>query len=176
MKENNGPASSISFEEIQEIGEREKLIHHVAMATRSGVRLFSVALEYRHYFPCTPKNDEFFLFTVSWRGLIWLIVSVPEGEREIANKVAEQVGLRVANGVPFFFTDPGTGIQACGAMRPNNDDEEIVNEWFPLNDERTFTLEGKYDPEVGFEGWKKSEDEVISEIFRRHELERGCVN
>jgi hypothetical protein len=94
---------------------------------------FCESLEHGYYKPGTAENEKFKLYVTTWEGVRWAIVGIPLRERWVAERVAEQTGTRLADGVPHLLDG--------GAARS-----------FPLKSRRTFTLEPRHDrpgPVVG---------------------------
>ena len=109
----------------------------VCMANRAGVRLFCTKLEYTHFPPRTAANKDFELAIMKWQGLEFFVVRVPPSARPWCNKIAADLGMRLADGVPTMFDYKGSYS-------------------FPLQGDNIWTLEGE------FEGDEEAEIEKIS--------------
>lgn len=112
--------------QFKEFMENEFFIHYVGMISppRPGVHECTSMLEHKHYKPGTERNELFILRMMKWADFFWLIISIPIKEKMFMEEVANECGLRIANGVPTVF-GPG-GIEK-----------------FPVSNERVFTLENK---------------------------------
>ena len=150
-------AADVTDEEVQKFAKNEKFIHFAGMImpARPGVRLFAVKLEYFHFEPGTPKNDEFILHVINWQGTSWAVTSIPKEYMELARNIAAEVGLRIADGVPHLMI---VG-QVCK---------------FPMDSESVFTLENvpghavyKNDQNIEVD-LLTQEDSVIEEIVEKH--------
>ena len=106
--------------------ETKYFIIGMLMPIRIGVALFGSLLEYRYYPPGTLKNDWFQLVMVNWEGMFWGIMSIPMKDKVLAERIAQECGLKLADGIPSVIdgTDPN-GVR-----------------FFPVTDsERVMTLE-----------------------------------
>lgn len=114
--------------ELREMTRDETKFFIIGMLVpiRIGVGLFGSLLEYRHYPPRTLKNDWFQLVLVNWEHMIWGIMSIPIKDKVLAEEIAKECGLRLADGIPSVI-DP---TESEGAK------------FFPVTDsERILTLE-----------------------------------
>jgi hypothetical protein len=112
-------------------------IHCVGLTTRPFVKYFCAYLEYVHFTPDTPANDEYQFRMIRWQGFMWAICSIPLSKKHFCYEVAKEAKLKLANGIPFK-----TGI-ILGARRPEKTKEipiELIK-WFPINGDNVFTLE-----------------------------------
>jgi hypothetical protein len=125
------------------IGSRERPYH----------RLFFVDLEHNHFLPDTPINAAFTLIIVQWESLNYIVAVVPLGARSTAEMVAQNNGLRLADGIPHAFDHKG--------MRR-----------FPVQNENAYTLEPLPDSEVYLPGGnldaRELERFLMSEILETH--------
>ena len=116
---------------------------------RPGVRLFMVRLEYIYYPPLTEANKLFDVFMVEWprdTPFGWAVLTFPIEDREKAELLAKETGLRFANGVPTLL---GDGIQV-----------------FPMQGERVWTLENT----PGHPVYQKN-PEAIQKMVEEHDAE-----
>ena len=89
---------------------------------RPGVELFATRLKYEHFPPWTDKNEDYVLRIINWQDMIWIIIDIPGECIEVARKIAEESGIKFADGVP-------TAISSEGRVQ------------FPLDGENVFTME-----------------------------------
>lgn len=110
-------------EESAQFFNNPDFIHFVGSIgpPRPGVSLFMVKLEHTYFPSGTDANKYFFLRMQKWEGIIWVIVSIPKEKKNLAEKIAAETGLRIADGIPHMFHSG----QVTG---------------FPISNERVFTL------------------------------------
>jgi len=115
---------NVTLEDVAEFVRDPRNIHYLGMIVppRPGVRLFCTRLEYKHYIPGTVRNELFKIALINWEDIIWMLISIPKGDAPLAGKIAEECGLRFADGVPTIIASEG-----------------IVQ--FPVNESNLFTLE-----------------------------------
>lgn len=113
-----------TLEDVAEFVRDPRNVHYIGMLMppRPGVRLFSTRLEYEHYVPETVRNELFKIALINWEDIIWILVSIPKEDAPLAEKIAEECGLRFADGVPTIFASEGLTQ-------------------FPVNEPNLFTLE-----------------------------------
>lgn len=115
---------------------------------RIGANLFIVSLEYNHFKPGTDRNKDFQFMFIKWQDMIYAMVTIPYKDKDIAYRVAEEVDMRISDGIP---------------------------EVFPVHSPRVFSLENsKNSPVYGSsqENLKKLEEEEdakVEDIFTAHE-------
>jgi hypothetical protein len=115
--------------------ETKFFIIGMLMPIRIGVGLFGSLLEYRHYPPGTLKNDWFQLVLVNWEHMIWGIMSIPIKDKVLAERIAQECGLRLADGVPSVINPA--------------EPEGVI--FFPVTDsERILTLEYIDSSHIGY--------------------------
>lgn len=91
---------------------------------RPGVELCFTELEHTYFPPKTDMNKDFFFRILTWRKIIWAIVSIPITQSDLMEKIADKNGLELVPGTPIMF--------ALGKKKR-----------FPFKKERMFTLENK---------------------------------
>lgn len=107
--------------------------------TRKGGVAFCTDLEETHYKPGTPRNALFELLVYqNFPPEPYWIARVPLSERALVEDVARKHGLRLQNGVPFVYEEPGSGVVMIAADRPHRIPKGA--RVFPLRSPRTFTL------------------------------------
>lgn len=90
------------------------------------MRLFCMKMEYGHYPPRTLKNNDLELHLVTWAGMDFYVLSVPLVDRHLCEKVAAELGMRLASGVPHVIFAEDTSV-------------------FPMEGKNVWTLEGQFD-------------------------------
>lgn len=136
--------------ELQEAANDPTQFHIVGDINRIGVNLFMIKLEYTHYPPRSGKNHLFTFRILKWPqdefAMHWVICSIPIEDRELAEGLLEECGLKLADGVPMML----------------GQDQHV----FPMNSKRVFTLENTAghpiynDPQAAEELRAKQEKEI----------------
>lgn len=113
-----------TLEDVAEFVRNPRNVHYIGMLMppRPGVRLFATRLEYEHYVPGTVRNELYKIAIINWEDIIWILVSIPKEDAPLAGKMAEECGLRIADGVPTIIASEGVTQ-------------------FPVNETNVFTLE-----------------------------------
>ncbi len=147
-----GRALPESDRELQMFLDDPQFVHYVGsiIPARPGVRLFLVKLEYLHFNPWSPRNEQFQLRLFNWQFMRWAMASIPIVERHLAEEVARECSVRIADGVPTLIS--------AGRI-----------EKFPASNERVFSLENTskhpvYDNDA--------ETDLIVEEAEQREIER----
>jgi len=128
--------------------ETKFFIIGMLMPIRIGVGLFGSLLEYRHYPPGTLRNDWFQLVLANWEHMIWGIMSIPIKDKVLAERIAQECGLKLANGIPSVIdgTDP-KGVK-----------------FFPVTDsERILTLEYIDSSHIGYTNDQKAIENLTTQ-------------
>jgi hypothetical protein len=151
-----GSVIKTTDEEIQNLAKNERFVHFAGsvIPPRPGVRLFAAKLEYSYFEPGTPRNDEFILHVINWQGMSWAVVSIPREYMEAAKKIAAEVGLRIADGVPHLIVG--------GQTHP-----------FPMNTENVFALENVPGHEIYENNPNRLAELLAKEDHEVEEIERG---
>ena len=120
-------------EKIQAFVNNTRFVHFLCLIIprRPGVLLFSVKLEYSYFPPNTQKNEEYRLHMINWEDMTWSMISIPEEYSHMAHGVADEVGVRIADGIPHTSTD---GLKTLRA--------------FPIKGNNVFTIENVKESEV----------------------------
>lgn len=124
---------------------------------RVGVASFSVRLEYEHFKPQTPANDEFLLAMVPFQSMLWSLMSFPEIKLEDASRIAAECGLALMRATPLIFQMHGfefpvvscLSVKRREEIRQGLDDDLDWLEVFPIDVETLYTLESA-NPRVRF--------------------------
>ena len=148
IADQDGCLVSETDEQMQEFMRNERFIHYVGMINppRPGVSECITLLEHKHYQPKTPRNELFIMRLIDWNDIMWVIISIPIEEKNLMEAVADECGLRIADGIPTMIS--GGGVER-----------------FPISNERIFTLENKSGHLV------YRNDPVINEVLLASEIE-----
>jgi hypothetical protein len=83
-------------------------MHIATYAVRPGSAAFARVLELKYYRPGTPRNDQFnisFIRDFGGPGMPpWVVIHIPLIDRTIAEQVAKETGMKLADGLPFIFS------------------------------------------------------------------------
>lgn len=112
-------------DDLKRAAEDPTRFHICGDMNRIGVSLFMTKLEYTHYPPRSGKNHLFEFRILKWPDdfpMYWVIASIPIEDREMAELLIPECGLRLANGIPMML---GGG-------------KELV---FPMSGDRVWCLE-----------------------------------
>jgi hypothetical protein len=122
--ENDDGMRITSGAETMKFFEDPTFVHFVGMLSppRPGVIECFQDLEETHYPPGTQKNEQFLLAVIEWQDVTWGVAGIPLSDRPLMDATAAKHGLRVADGIPLAFSGGGA-------------------HWFPISNERVFTLE-----------------------------------
>ena len=110
-------------------------IYFVSLLDRPGAKLFNTQLEFENFPPDKSLNNLFVFGLVKWENQTWVVSGIPVEYRTIAEQVAKDAGLRIADGVPTLAMDG-----------------KLVSQ-FPLNKSNVYTLENT--PESGIYRYNK---------------------
>lgn len=141
-----------TLEDVAEFMRNPRNVHYIGMLMppRPGVRLFATRLEYEHYVPGTVRNELYKIAIINWEDIIWILVSIPKEDAPLAGKIAEECGLRFADGVPTIITSEGLAQ-------------------FPVNETNLFTLENILGHRIYGQGQSRFL-EIVEEESRRVDL------
>ncbi len=109
-KEGDMDQRFIEGEEAMELTVRiwtdPKLIHYIGMIIppRPGIQRCLTMLEYLHFPPCTPLNDEYQFVTYEFSGILFGVVSIPKQKKHLMETIADESGLRIVKGVPTLLS------------------------------------------------------------------------
>jgi len=143
----------ITVDEWRQEWSADKL-YLAVMTMRPNAHLFVTQLEFKHYPPQTDKNDLFDFWCILWEGIPWAVVGIPEQDRHLADEVAAEAGLRIANGVPHLITGEGTIT-------------------FPYDYRNVMTMENTpesraYDGAEAQKEMEKEEEAKVQDIYEKH--------
>ena len=125
--EDGGVPIPESDEQFQQFMKNEHLVHFVGMLMppRPGVMECIDSIEQKHFKPGTLRNELFLMRIIDWSDIVWIMISIPIKDKNLAEAVSKECGLRIADGVPTVID--GKSIQT-----------------FPGNNERVFTFENEH--------------------------------
>lgn len=112
-------------------GKDTSNLHLILDMTRIGGNLFGVRMEYTYFAPRSGRNGLFQMVLMKWpaQGMMWAVLSFPIEYKPQAEAVANECGLRLADGVPHVFDHSGAHT-------------------FPLEGDTVFTLENIHNHQV----------------------------
>jgi len=110
---------SSDYEEARKLLTPDKLAVVVMGAPRRiGGKAFLTFMEDRHFSPLNGKlNALWTLFFLRWEGMIFHVAVYPREYRRHAEQVCQELGLRLADGVPTILD--GSGIKRFPLDQPN---------------------------------------------------------
>lgn len=104
-------AKTVTDDDISRALEDPGKIGVVAMVSRPGVRSLLIATEWRHFCPLDEAlNAKFELIMKKWRGMLFTIMIVPVEYKERIDAVAEELHLKLVDGVPMVFDGEGASL------------------------------------------------------------------
>ena len=137
-----------NYEELRLLAEVPGLFHIPMYFDRPGALWFAAKLEHEHFVPGTPENDQYELMFLEWPKEdphYWAVITIPLAKRHLAERVAGEIGMRLANGVPTIFNPiPGQDrIVGIASTRPDAEKRLGIKvvERFPMDNDRVCTLE-----------------------------------
>lgn len=132
-------------QEFQHLSDDKSRLFVVAMMSRPGAGIFVVDLEYNHFPPGSPKNEEFQMVISKWQGMSWMTIHVPIEYRGLVEEVAARNEMRLGDGIPTILG---------GTNGPQQ---------FPVRGDNVFTLENAPNSPI----YKGGEREVLKEQQRK---------
>src|ERR1700719_946525 len=78
-------------------------IHLVTMTTRPGAIALVSSIECFWFSPKKNLNHLFNITMLEWEGIHWSVVSIPKYKLQPVKKLAKQLGMRIADGVPTMI-------------------------------------------------------------------------
>lgn len=138
----------VSDAEFRALNERTCQLHIICLVPRKGGAEFFKSLEFTHYAPGTPANDQLDMCFHLWGGMTWCIASVPLRDRAKVEDICRRHTMRLVDGYPVMVADDSAGrVVGVGATRVERfKDKSKIIDTFPLTSRRTFTLEQDYGP------------------------------
>jgi len=124
---------------LEKLNDDLAWFHVVTMFQRPGACEFAQHLEFTHYPPHTPANDNFHYRVFKWEDLLWAILSVPVADANKAYVAASINNLRLVDGPPRMFEMDG--VHGIGSTRREITPHDKI---FPLNNQQTFSLEQQH--------------------------------
>jgi hypothetical protein len=135
--------AELTVEQFEQEGANQDRFFIVSWAGRPGAQTFMTKLEYEHFTPGGPLNVEYEFYAVLWQDIPFHVCSIPMSKRALAEKVAKETHMRIADGYPNLL---GGGQQ----LR------------FPIHGNNVWSLENEADsPVYKGQGAKMAEVEVV---------------
>lgn len=136
----------IKMNDMLELDRDESQFHVICLGQRNLATTFMEHLEHTYFPPMSDINDEFSFRLFKWEDLDWVICSVPIAKANTCYLAASAVGCRLANGVPHIIGIANTGKGVVNTRESLEGElpfglKGVTETVFPLNNERTFTLE-----------------------------------
>ena len=175
MPDGNMKITLIKPEELKSLGEEPGLYHIIYQFSRVGTGYFANYLEYKHFKPETPENDEFKYRVINWNGMLWCVISIPAEKKELAQEAAQVSGIRIADGIPMMAGGmPIIMVAAIRKEKLKDFSEEMQQsvKWFPLDTDNAFTLEYVHDSDAYQSGG--TQDIKAMEEFKLKKLWEEC--
>jgi hypothetical protein len=119
------------------------LFHVVCEQPRAGLTMFLRVLELDHFKPGTKDNDAYNMVLVQWSDIPWVVLSVPKRFEAVVRSKADELGFRIADGVPHCISTAGV-------------------ERFPMHSERVWKLEYK-ESSIGYTALGREQIDAIAE-------------
>jgi hypothetical protein len=144
------------------------------MWTRPWVGYFANYLEYEYFGPETGENNLFQFRIYRWNEQLWAVMSIPLDRKHLAYEAADHANLRLAYGVPICMSESPLKILATARESHIPDDLKEFVKFFPLYNDRVFTLEYRkgnviYEP-GGEQDCRVSENYEIRKLWEKHNL------
>jgi hypothetical protein len=95
-------------------------VHIATNTVRIGAAALFAAVEWYWYQPGTPRNRLFDVSCCEWRGMNWAVMSFPSGRLQAVQRLAKQIGLRIADGPPIVIGREGGFAVIQATSRPSN--------------------------------------------------------
>lgn len=108
-----------TLDQITAFFRRQDLAHLVFARARPGALVLAVCVEWYWYAPGTPRNRFFHLRLLEWEGMDWAAASFPQPRLPAARRLAKQLGMRLADGVPTLLAR-GPAAAASASARPSS--------------------------------------------------------
>lgn len=149
-----GESRALTAAEFREWGSDPRTLVLLLMEGRPMIQVFARALELRYFDPGTSLNDAYGLVTAEWQGMVWRVVRIPGTCRVLADQVAAEFRLRLADGVPHVSLD---------------------SVWwrFPLSGPHVWALEGVKDSPIYQPGGDQDERNLEAFLMEEEEAAFG---
>jgi hypothetical protein len=122
------------------------LAHVIVMAERPGGMEFGKDLEGRYYPSDTERGQFLHVHAAIWKGMSWLIESIPAADRLNAELLAREFGFILRHTVPIATVSANGQVAALASLNIAKAAPDWV--WFPLKLPNVYTLESHPDPAV----------------------------
>jgi hypothetical protein len=87
--------------QIDTLHAKQGHFYLIGCTARPGALRFATQLEYHHYTPETPLNDQYNIFHTIYNKTPFYIIEVPSTDRIQIDKLATKCNLKLVNGKPF---------------------------------------------------------------------------
>lgn len=178
----NNPTTAGKLSDLRGLTSDPDKFYMTVLTTRPWVNLFAVRLEHEHYPPRTERNKIFDYMLVKWPEgpdeMLWAVLGIPLEDRPIAERLAKELQLRIADGVPSIISGGNPPSQIWFPVDPHN-----RNIWNLENNPRPVEQDGNH-RRSGFESkggspflfcdedQRKEESRLIEEIINADQDER----
>lgn len=98
-------------------------VHIATNILRVGGAALFAAVEWYWYQPGTSRNRLYDVACCEWRNLHWAVMSFPNGRLHAVERLAKQIGLRIAVGPPIMMGTEGSRAMIQATSRPSRLDE-----------------------------------------------------
>lgn len=96
------------------VAARQDWMFYVWISSRPGGLALAMAVEWYWFDPHTPLNNDFQIYEIAWREMTWLVFACPAIRHDDIKKLAAQIGMRVADGVPRLIMPHRPGMVRLG--------------------------------------------------------------
>ena len=104
-------AKAVTDDDISKALDDPGKIGVISMVARPGIRSLLIATEWRHFCPLDePLNAKFELVMKKWQGMLFTIMIVPAEYKERIDAVAEELHLKLVDGVPMVLGVEGASL------------------------------------------------------------------
>ena len=94
-------------------------VHIAAHMDRIGAAALFAAVEWYWYAPNTSRNRFYDISLCEWRDMRWAVMSFPAGRLHAVQRLAKQIGLRIADGPPIMLGRAGGVAVIQATSRPS---------------------------------------------------------
>lgn len=161
LKSRGVPHRDTTIGNLVRLTHDKSLLHIICLMSpraRPGTMLFQVMLEHTHYPANTPANHLLQLVLFNWEEMDWADVMIPATDHDKAQAIADQTGMRLADGIPQVVSHGQVTMLATHRVRLPGARR------FPLDTNRVWTLERREDaPPLSLE----EEVRRVNEVLRR---------
>lgn len=148
-----GPASGppleaqvlpMTDETIREWNQDSSQLRMIVLLDRPELMLANAAIEHELYPAGTPENAKLTILYFPWYGYEWWVMSVPLQDKGRAEDCLRRWGFRLSDGVPYVFSQGGSGVLGMGSFRRDPKGVTVLGR-FPIHSRRAFMVQPDYD-------------------------------